>query len=89
MKFLLAVDVKFQLKKLKKKNPKLLLKVKKQLHLFEKNHKHPSLHSHKLKGKLQDTWSISIEDNIRMLYTLKKGEALFVDIGTHDKVYKK
>ena len=77
------------LRETKKKNPKLLKKIHKQLSIFKENPKHPSLRTHKLEGKLTKSWSISIEGNIRMLYYVKKGGVVFFLIGTHDKVYRK
>ena len=51
--------------------------------------KHPSLRTHKLKGNLVNTWSISVEGNIRLIYTVKNNEAIFFKIGSHDEVYRK
>lgn len=62
--------------------------VEKQLILFENNDKHPSLRNHKLLGKLDGYWSISVGMGFRMIYYVNGGEAYFVDIGTHDEVYK-
>ena len=74
---------------IKKKDPILIKKIEKQLILFKGNPKHPSLRTHKLSGKLNNMWSISITMNIRMIYIQRYGdEAYFVDIGTHDQVYK-
>lgn len=73
----------------KKKNPKLLKKIYKQLELFKANPKHPSLRIHKLQGNLSNSWSISIENNVRMLYYFSSNKVVFFFIGTHDEVYKK
>ncbi|HRN96697.1 MAG TPA: type II toxin-antitoxin system mRNA interferase toxin, RelE/StbE family, partial [Candidatus Levybacteria bacterium] len=64
-------------------------KIQKQLKLFTEDSKHPSLRTHKLKGKLSNSWSITIEGNMRMIYTIKNNEALFFKIGNHDEVYRK
>lgn len=85
----LSSDVLRYLKEAQKKNPKLLKKIHKQLGLFKENPRHPSLRTHKLEGKLSNSWSISIEGNIRMLYYISDGNAIFFLIGTHDEVYKK
>lgn len=74
---------------IKKKNPQLLKKVNKQLRLFKENPKHPSLRMHKLQGDLSNTWSITIERNIRMIYYFSNNKIVFFLIGTHDEVYKK
>lgn len=73
----------------KKKNPKLLKKIHKQIELFKENPRHPSLRTHKLQGKLSNSWSISIEGNMRMLYYISKNIVVFFLIGTHEEVYKK
>lgn len=75
---------------LKRDKTKVFKKIKLQLALFEANPKHPSLRTHKLKGNLKNRWSISITRNFRMIYLLEKeDQAYFIDIGTHDEVYKK
>ena len=66
----------------------LFKQIEKQLILFESNEKHPSLRIHKLKGRLKDYWSLSVGMGIRMIYFIEDDEACFVDIGTHDEVYR-
>lgn len=79
-----------ELAKTKQKNRKLSEKIHKQLHLFSVNPKHPSLRVHKLTGKMTNMWSISITISVRMTYKLLDEEhAYFVNIGTHDQVYRK
>lgn len=47
-----------------------------------------SLKTHKLSGKLQELWSFSVDYDQRVLfYFTKEGNAVFVDIGSHDEVY--
>lgn len=94
MKVKLSPDITSELKKLKLKDPKLAAKAEKQLALFAQNPKHPSLRTHKLTGKIEDRWSISISKSIRMVYVVVKGEeeestSYFVAIGTHDQAYRK
>lgn len=78
-----------RLAKIKTKNKPLFKRIQKQLGYFVENERHPSLRTHKLKGSLENTWSISVEGNIRMLYFLEKDRATFFLIGTHDEVYRK
>lgn len=78
-----------KLKKIQKTDKQLFSKVKKQLSLFQENPKHISLKLHKLKGNLQNLWSIAIDRNYRMLFVDDEIGIYFVDIGTHDEVYKK
>lgn len=89
MNLSLTNEVKQQLKKIKQKQPQLFKKIQKQLKLFQENPKHPSLRTHKLKGNLSNTWSITIEGNTRMIYSLEKNDVLFFLIGSHDEVYRK
>ena len=68
----------------------LVKKIEKQLKIFSSNHLHPSLRTHKLAGNMSNSWSISIDRSIRMIYTLlPDGYAYFYIIGTHDEVYRK
>lgn len=88
MNFDVSPDLKKELKKIKKKNQSLAQKIEKQLVVFQQNHLHPSLRTHKLSGK-NNIWSISIDKSIRMLYILDKSRAYFFDLGTHEQVYKR
>ena len=73
-----------------KKDKKLVEKIQKQILLFESNPKHPSLRLHKLSGNLGNMWSLAITLSMRMVYILvSKETAYFVDIGTHEEVYRK
>jgi len=47
-----------------------------------------SLKTHKLSGKLKELWSFSVEYDERVLfYFTEDGNAVFIDIGSHDEVY--
>lgn len=89
MDFSFSKELTNDLKKIKQKQPLLFKKIQKQLKTFNENIKHPSLRTHKLKGNLVDTWSISIEGNVRLIYTIKNNEAIFFKVGNHDEVYRK
>jgi len=89
MDFSLSRETANRLKKIKQKQPQLFKKIQKQLKLFKINIHHPSLRTHKLQGNLSNTWSISIEGNIRLIYVIKNNEAIFLKIGSHDEVYRK
>jgi addiction module RelE/StbE family toxin len=82
-------DLEKELLSIRKKDQKLYRRIEKQIDLFTKNPNHPSLRLHKLTGKLENMWSISIDKSIRMVFLYIADKALFVDIGTHDEVYKK
>ena len=51
--------------------------------LFRQDPFHPSLRLHKLEGPLKNYWSISINLNYRIIFSMKNGEALFISIGNH------
>lgn len=51
---------------------------------FRENPFHPSLRLHKLKSKLKELWSISIDRKYRIIFKpLEDGIILFVSIGLH------
>lgn len=87
MKILLSPEVKRYLKRLKRKDRNLLIRVKKQFLLFATNPRHPSLRTHKLLGKTENVWSISIGLKLRILYLVREGGFYFLDIDPHDEVY--
>ncbi|MEH2291832.1 type II toxin-antitoxin system RelE/ParE family toxin [Nostoc sp.] len=46
------------------------------------------LKTHKLLSKLKDLWSFSVDSDQRVVfYFTDDGNAVFVDIGSHDEVY--
>ncbi len=58
--------------------------IKKHIELFLKDPFHPSLKTHKLKGKLKGYWSFSINYELRVLFEFIDEDTVgFVDIGTH------
>lgn len=88
MRITFSVEVQKKLKEINKNDQKLSRKIHKQLSLFLKNPKHPSLRIHKLSGKLKNYYSISINPGFRMTCFITGNEAHFTKIGTHDEVYK-
>ncbi len=89
MEFSVSPELDVRLTKLKSRDKKLASKIAKQLILFQSDHRHPSLRTHKLTGNLGTYWSISIDLHMRMLYIQNENGAYFFDIGTHDEVYGK
>jgi addiction module RelE/StbE family toxin len=74
---------------LKRRQPNLTERLRKQLKIFRIDPKYPSLRNHKLKGGMKEKWSISFGDNWRAVYFVEGDAAVFYDLGTHDEVYKK
>jgi len=72
-----------------KKHPDVLKQYEKTLTLLELNPHHPSLRLHRLKGKLSDLHSVSINISYRITITFLITEKTIVpiDVGSHDEVY--
>jgi len=72
-----------------KKHPDLISQYEKTLKLLEINPFHPSLRLHKLKGKLSDFHSVSINISYRIFIYLiiDEDKIIPIDVGKHDEVY--
>jgi len=55
--------------------------------LFEKDEFNPVLNSHALKGKYQGYKSINITGDIRAIYRKNAEDVIFVEIGSHSRLY--
>lgn len=89
MQIQISPELHKELKRVKARNKKLAQKIEKQLTIFEQNPRHSSLRIHKLTGKLDNLWSLSIDRNYRLLYIFDKEGVYFFDLGTHDQVYRR
>ena len=68
--------------------PDLQDEVKERIALFRKNPRHPSLHTHKLKGRLRGRWSFRVNYVVRIVFRYDDKETVaLLAIGDHD-VYK-
>ena len=75
-------------KKKVKNNDELKKRFWKAMELFSKNPFNPRLRTHKLTGKLDGLWALSVEYDCRVIFKfLNKDEILLIDIGSHDEVY--
>ena len=72
-----------------KKYPELTGQYEKALKLLEINPQHPSLRFHKLKGKLNELHSVSINVSYRITleFYFNDKEIILVNVGHHDEVY--
>ena len=72
-----------------KKHPDLLSQYQKTLELLEMNPQHPSLRLHKLKGKLSELYSISINISYRISidFIFEDDKIIPIDVGSHDEIY--
>ena len=64
-------------------------KYEKTIYLLESNPYHPSLRLHKLKGDLNEFYSVSIDMNYRIIidFVIIKDKIFLIDIGEDDEVY--
>ncbi len=71
-------------------NRNLESKFRERVALFLEDRQSPTLKDHKLSGKLNNHRSFSITGDYRVVYIEEEKEILFlfVDIGTHNQVYK-
>ena len=75
-------------KKKVKNNDELKKKFWDAMDLFSKNLFNPQLRTHKLTGKLEGLWALSIDYDCRVIFQfIDKNEVLLIDIGGHDEVY--
>lgn len=76
-------------RKFLKKYPELKKQCEKCLELLELDPYHPSLRLHKLQGKTEELYSVSINIAYRIivLFIIKEDTIVPVDIGSHDEVY--
>jgi addiction module RelE/StbE family toxin len=80
-------------KRLARKDPQLTSRTKRALELLSDEAFHPSLRTHKLKGKLAGSWACSVDYETRIVFdfvqnpTSNEEEILLLTVGTHDEVY--
>ncbi|MBZ0202262.1 MAG: type II toxin-antitoxin system mRNA interferase toxin, RelE/StbE family [Ignavibacteria bacterium] len=76
---------------LTKKNPSLKEKLEDTLLLLSRDITHPSLKTHKLKGKFSGLWSASWGYDLRIIFEISDDDNEkvidLISIGSHDEVY--
>ena len=76
-----------------KKHPSRFNDIEETLRLLVNDPFTPQLETHKLKGKLLDSWACSVGYDLRIIFDFVKGETqkdediFLIGIGTHDEVY--
>ncbi len=72
-----------------RKHGELKNQYRKTLELLELNPAHPSLRLHKLKGKYNDLYSVSINMSYRitLIFLILDDKIVPVDIGAHSEIY--
>jgi mRNA-degrading endonuclease YafQ of YafQ-DinJ toxin-antitoxin module len=78
-----------RVKKFIGQHSEILSQYEKTLKLLELNPFHPSLRLHKLKGKLEKLYSVSINIPYRICidFVIDEDKIIPIDIGKHDDVY--
>jgi mRNA-degrading endonuclease YafQ of YafQ-DinJ toxin-antitoxin module len=78
-----------QAKKFIKKHPEIIGQYEKTLRLMEIDSFHPSLRLHKLKGRLSDLHSVSINISYRIVieFLIQGNTIIPVTVGSHDEAY--
>ena len=78
-------------RKLVGRDPQLATSLRAALELLAEDAQHPTLRTHKLKGKLSGSWACSAGYNLRIVFQLVQHEGreaiLLEAVGTHDEVY--
>jgi len=75
-------------KKKVKNNEELKKRFWDAMELFSKEPFNPRFRTHKLTGRLEGLWALSVAYDCRVIFKfLSKDEVLLVDIGGHDEVY--
>ena len=76
-----------------RRQPELRGRVERTLQQLAEDPFHPTLHSHKLKGKLAGAWACTVDYDHRILFEFVQNpesgeeEILLLTMGTHDEVY--
>ena len=74
-----------------RKHPQLASELQLTLELLAEDAFHPSLKTHKLKGKLAASWACSAGYDLRVIFQFVKHKSedaiLLESIGSHDEVY--
>jgi len=69
-------------------NKKLILQFQECLILFKAGHRGYLLNDHALTGKLAGKRAFSVAGNIRVVYEETEDVITFLDIGSHNQVYR-
>ena len=88
-KIVISDAYKKRVTKFLKKHPDMLKRYAKAIAILEVDPFHPSLRLHKLKGNLQEYYSVSINMEYRVVidFLVVDNEIIPIDIGSHDDVH--
>ena len=73
-----------------RRHPEMVKQYNKTIQILEVNPYHPYLRLHKLKDKMADLYSVSINMQYRLLihFIIKDDVLIPVEVGTHDEAYQ-
>lgn len=71
-----------------KNNSELLNQFNYRYNLFIQNRNKPILKNHKLTGSMKGKFAFSISGDIRIIYQIIDKAIEFLDIGSHNQIYK-
>ncbi|MDY0402766.1 type II toxin-antitoxin system RelE/ParE family toxin [Sulfurovum sp.] len=88
-KIIISDAYKKRVTKFLKKHPDMFKRYAKAMSILEVDPFHPSLRLHKLKGNLNEYYSVSINMEYRVVidFLIVDKEIIPIDIGSHDDVY--
>ncbi len=88
-KIIIGDAYKKRVTKFLKKHPDMFKRYAKAMSILEVDPFHPSLRLHKLKGNLNEYYSVSINMEYRVVidFLIVDKEIIPIDIGSHDDVY--
>lgn len=77
-------------RRLKRLNPKIRKKLPELMVIFSGDPFNRRLKTHQLAGRLKNKYAFSLAPNLRIIFTFidNNKTALFIDIGSHDQVYR-
>ena len=92
-KLVLSSSFKRAFKGLIRRRPAIEKRLAERLKLLSSDPFHPSLKTHRLKGKLSGAWACTVEYDCRIVFNFQNNpdtgeeEILLIDLGSHDEVY--
>ena len=88
-KIIVTDAYKKRVKKFLKRHPDMFNRYAKAMSIMEVDPFHPSLRLHKLKGNLNEYYSVSINMEYRVIidFLVVDNEIIPIDIGSHNDVY--
>jgi len=70
------------------RHPELSAAVEAAITTIAKDPRAAQLHTHPLNGVLSDYFAARLSRDYRIVFALEPGRVIFLDVGTHDDVYR-